>query len=136
MEWVADVSGDHVGLEPMKPLPSRILDASVRNVGPLIPVPERPGVVEQYLIVRVVRQDKAPEPWKWPEWLKCNYIAMDEDGMWWGYNEIPSFEDGVWFSTGDFRYETPLNDKTVAFTPPPVDPDDAESSLRANPAIR
>ena len=27
--------------------------------------------------------------WYWPEWLTCEWLAMDSDGGWYGYDEEP-----------------------------------------------
>lgn len=37
-----------------------------------------------------------------PEW--ANYIAMDDDGAWFWYEQEPKRENGKWFWTTDGQY--------------------------------
>lgn len=68
----------------------------------------------------VVRQT-----WKWPEWLKAKYIAMDESGCWYAYNCKPSITDYYW------QQAYFLDESLIDFSPPPCD--DWKESLRENP---
>lgn len=37
---------------------------------------------------------------EWPEWLKANYIAMDENGSWWAFNNRPEAKHCDWAASG------------------------------------
>lgn len=83
---------------------------------------DRDFYADQYrVIVRPV--------WKWPEWLKAPYIAMDSDGLWWAFAVKPMPEFGCWQANG--RPYMRLKNEFTDFTPPPVD--DWRQSLRKNP---
>lgn len=32
--------------------------------------------------------------WQWPEWLTAKYVAMDSDGAWYAYSEMPVKHSG------------------------------------------
>lgn len=71
-----------------------------------------PQVGESYLSTTISGQDVkicnedailghrviVKKKWQWPEWLTCNYIAMDLNGDWYGYTNKPilSLEDKMW----------------------------------------
>jgi hypothetical protein len=56
--------------------------------------------------------------WKWPSWLKADYIAQDESGLWCAHMVAPELDvtKGLWVSNSS----TPLVDWVFDFTPPPV----------------
>jgi hypothetical protein len=74
--------------------------------------------------------------WKWPEWLKAAYIAMDANGDWYAYNEIPERSTSVWFFENSYDHDEIcfLGADLIRFDPPPCD--DWQKSLRANPAYK
>lgn len=72
-----------------------------------------------YFIVR--------KKWQWPEWLKAEWIAMDRNGRWFGYDRKPDRTSQDWYGCGGLYTNLLLTD----FTPPPCD--DWKQSLRRNP---
>ena len=38
------------------------------------------------------------------------FIAMDDDGLWYGYEKRPEFRAGNWYNGGDFVCLTPVPD--------------------------
>lgn len=74
--------------------------------------------------------------WVWPDWLKAGWIAMDEDGEWYAYNETPRLRESTWHpvlsrGAADMTY---LGVDLLRFDPPKCD--DWKKSLRANPAYK
>ena len=40
-----------------------------------------------------------------------SFIAMDEGGLWYAYDDRPVFRDGEWRAKGDIIYLTPVHEK-------------------------
>ena len=68
--------------------------------------------------------------WQWPEWLTAEWIAMNQDGQWWGHECEPRQSEYAWYSTGKLCW---LSSGMLAFTPPPCT--DWTHSKRRNPRV-
>lgn len=69
--------------------------------------------------------------WAWPDWLLCQWIAMDKDGMWWAYGKMPVRKEGYWYLASEGGEEVPLSTGVFAFAAPKCS--DWTTSLRKNP---
>ena len=74
-----------------------------------------------YIIVR--------EAWKWPPWLKADYIAMDKEGDWYAHRDRPIRYERFWVTEDNLHLAIGILD----FTPPPCD--DWTQSLRVRPGV-
>lgn len=66
--------------------------------------------------------------WKWPPWLKYDWVAQDHNGKWYAFENEPSRSASTWHPIGDFVM---VSSRRFDFTPPPCD--DWRQSLRRNP---
>jgi hypothetical protein len=83
---------------------------------------------EVELAKRAAHQLDFPQPWHWPEWLKANWISMDADGTWSGWESRPFLAlDNRWHGAEGGR--KPLVD--TRFVLPPCA--DWRESLWKNP---
>lgn len=64
--------------------------------------------------------------WHWPEWLTAKWIAMDEDGEWFGYEAEPLLCDCIWLARCRM-----IALSLTTFVPPPCT--DWRQSKRRNP---
>jgi hypothetical protein len=78
--------------------------------------------------------------WRWPNWLKAGWIAMNKDGQWVAFNFRPFCGDmyerwgEVIDTTGELVGGQMLDPDMFRFDPPPCD--DWKQSLRQNPAYQ
>ena len=67
--------------------------------------------------------------WQWPEWLTAEWIAMDGNGEWYGYDGEPVTDGDEWQIHGGIGVE--IDRRMVAFSPPTCT--DWRQSNRRNP---
>ena len=72
--------------------------------------------------------------WKWPEWLKAEYIAMDANGRWFAYPFEPQAGMATWNVGGHSLLPLSMLKQFLDFTPPAV-PGWKESLIR-NPNLQ
>lgn len=65
---------------------------------------------------------------QWPPWLKAKAIAMEKNGCWFAYSDVPTRVDRGWCSSGRWLF---IDLEFFDFTPPEVT--DWKQSLRINP---
>jgi len=90
-------------------------------------------IVKAYLNCLTYSAIIVKRSWEWPEWLKADWIAMDESGKWFAYScAEPVLDDKVW-ARGEADVCIVLNSNMIDFNPPPCD--DWKKSLRKNPRL-
>lgn len=93
---------------------------------------KKPKITKAFRDYEVANKIILQPIWEWPAWLKAPWIAMDEDGMWWGYQEEPQVVKDSWESRLNWYFN--LNAEWATdFTPPPYT--DWTKSLRKNPHL-
>lgn len=68
--------------------------------------------------------------WHWPEWLTAEWIAMDECGRWYAFDDEPELKSACWIACN----RSFLSGGHYDFTPPPCD--DWKTSKRRNPHLK